>query len=63
MANINEELIKSVYSEMLKHRPSIAKFSMADDDDDDDVVDYRVLGDMIIKNLPWPIGVELRMLF
>ena len=63
MANINEELIKSVYDEMLKHRPSIAKFSMADDDDDDDVLDYRVLGDLLIKNLPWPIGVELRRLF
>ncbi|OFX35497.1 MAG: hypothetical protein A2X08_15890 [Bacteroidetes bacterium GWA2_32_17] len=63
MANINEELIKSVYEEMLKHKPAIAKFNMADDEDDDDHVDYRVLGDMIIKNLPWPIGVEVRRLF
>ena len=63
MANINEELIRAVYAEMLKHKPAIAKFNMADDEDDDDQVDYRVLGDMIIKNLPWPIGVELRRLF
>ncbi|HUX55875.1 MAG TPA: hypothetical protein VMV77_02800 [Bacteroidales bacterium] len=33
------------------------------DDDDEELPDYRILGDLIIKNFPWPIGVELRRLF
>jgi hypothetical protein len=33
------------------------------DEDDGELPDYRILGDLIIKNFPWPIGVELRRLF
>jgi hypothetical protein len=33
------------------------------DDDEEETLDSRFLGDIIIKNFPWPIGVELRRLF
>jgi len=33
------------------------------DDDEEELPDYRILADLIIKNFPWPIGVELRRLF
>lgn len=63
MAQLNEKLIKDVFNEMVKHKPSLAKYMMVDEDDPTDEVDARVLGDLIIKNFPWPIGVELRRLF
>lgn len=63
MAQLNEDLIRSVFAEMLKYKPSLAKFTMVDEDEDDEEVDYRILGDQVIKNFPWPIGVELRRLF
>ncbi len=63
MAQINEELIRQVFQEMLKYRPTLSKFTMMDEDEEDDVVDFRILGDQIIKNYPWPFGVELRRLF
>ncbi|HBS86996.1 MAG: hypothetical protein A2W91_02150 [Bacteroidetes bacterium GWF2_38_335] len=62
MAVINEDMIRKVFDEMVKHRPALQKHLIADDEDDE-VADYRVLGDLIIKNYPWPIGVELRRLF
>ncbi len=33
------------------------------DDEEEELPDYRILADLIIKNFPWPIGVELRRLF
>jgi hypothetical protein len=62
MNNINEVLIRNVFNEMLKHKASLSKMVITDDDDDE-LLDYRVLADQIIKNFPWPIGVELRRLF
>jgi hypothetical protein len=61
MANLNEVLIRSVFDEMLKHKSSLSK--MVIQDEDDELPDFRVLADLIIKNFPWPIGVELRRLF
>ena len=61
MAQLNEDLIRSVFPEMLKYKPTLSKFTMVDDDEEE--VDYRILGDQVIKNFPWPIGVELRRLF
>ncbi len=61
MAQLNEDLIRKVFDEMIKHRPALQKYLIADEEDD--AADYRVLGDQIIKNYPWPIGVELRRLF
>jgi hypothetical protein len=62
MARINEELIRQVFQEMTKYRPVLGKYLIVDENEDEEV-DYRVLGDQIIKNFPWPIGVELRRLF
>jgi hypothetical protein len=33
------------------------------DEDEEGTLDSRFLGDIVIKNFPWPIGVELRRLF
>lgn len=62
MARINEDLIRKVFDEMLKHKASLSKMVITDEDDSDQP-DYRVLADLIIKNFPWPVGVELRRLF
>lgn len=62
MPKTNEALIQQVFNEMLKYRPSLQKMLIIEDDEEEEV-DPRVLGDLIIKNYPWPIGVELRRLF
>ena len=62
MAAINELLIQQVFQEMLKYKPSMQKM-LVTDEDEEDTLDARFLGDIIIKNFPWPIGVELRRLF
>lgn len=62
MSDINEVLIRSVFDEMVKYKASLSK-AVISDDEDDELPDYRILADLIIKNFPWPIGVELRRLF
>lgn len=62
MASLNEVLIRTVFDEMSKHKPSLLKM-VTSEEDDEELPDYRILGDLIIRNLPWPIGVELRRLF
>ncbi|MFN8207570.1 MAG: hypothetical protein U0T82_09215 [Bacteroidales bacterium] len=62
MAVTNEKLIQQVFAEMLKYKPSLQKMLVADDEEEEQS-DPRVLGDLIIKNFPWPVGVELRRLF
>jgi hypothetical protein len=62
MAVINELLIQKVFQEMLKYKPSLQKILIIDDDEEEKL-DSRFLGDIVIKNFPWPIGVELRRLF
>ncbi len=62
MAGINETLIRAVFDEMLKQKPSLSKMVYTEEDDGE-LPDYRILADLIIKNFPWPIGVELRRLF
>jgi len=62
MAILNEVLIRTVFDEMSKHKPSLSKMVISDEDDGD-LPDYRILGDLIIRNFPWPVGVELRRLF
>lgn len=61
MASINEDLILKVFDEMVKHRPSLSKYIPEKEDDEE--IDFRIIGDLEIKNYPWPIGVELRRLF
>jgi hypothetical protein len=63
MAQLNENLVRAVFDEMVKHRPALAKYLVEDDDDLGGPVDHRILADLIIKHFPWPIGVELRRLF
>jgi hypothetical protein len=62
MSSVNEVLIRAVFDEMLKHKTSLSKMVIPDEDEDE-LPDYRILADLIIKNFPWPIGVELRRLF
>jgi hypothetical protein len=62
MAATNELLIKDVFQEMLKYKPSLQKILVADDEEEE-TLDPRLLGDIVIKNFPWPIGIELRRLF
>jgi hypothetical protein len=62
MDNINEVLIRAVFDEMLKYKPSLSRLVLPDDDDNE-LPDYRILADLIIKNFPWPVGIELRRLF
>jgi hypothetical protein len=61
MAAINEDLIMKVFAEMVKNKPSLSKYVPEKDDDED--IDYRIIADLVIKNFPWPVGVELRRLF
>lgn len=58
---VNDALIRGVFDEIVKFRPALAKYLIADDDDAE--VDNRILADQVIKSYPWPIGVELRRLF
>ncbi|MFO7574216.1 MAG: hypothetical protein R6W67_03570 [Bacteroidales bacterium] len=62
MAAVNELLIQKVFQEMLKYKPSMQKMLIADEEEEE-TFDTRLLGDMIIRSFPWPIGVELRRLF
>lgn len=59
----NEKLIFDVFNEMKEYKTALAKYLIVDDEEDDDEVDFRILGDLLIKNFPWPIGIELRRLF
>jgi hypothetical protein len=61
MAAINDDLIQKVFAEMIRYRSSLAKY-LPDKDEEEDV-DLRLIADLVIKNFPWPVGVELRRLF
>lgn len=58
---VNEQLIKAVFDEAVKHKPSLTKYLILDEDENE--IDLRILADQIIKIFPLPIGVELRRLF
>jgi len=55
MAATNELLIQKVFQEMLKYKPSMQKMLIADEEEEESL-DPRLLGDLIIRNFPWPIG-------
>jgi hypothetical protein len=61
MPAINEDLILKVFDGMVKNRPSLSKYIPEKDEEEE--TDYRIIGDLVIKNFPWPVGVELRRLF
>jgi hypothetical protein len=62
MSKVSESLIWEVFNEMVRHKASLGRHLMVDEDEDEEV-DVRILADQVIKNFPWPIGVELRRLF
>ena len=47
MSQVNDALIKSVFDEIVKYRPALAKYLIADDEDSE--VDVRILADQVIK--------------
>ena len=61
MVTTNEILIEKVFEEMLKYKPALQKMLVSEEEDE--TLDPRMKGDLIIKNFPWPIGIELRRLF
>jgi hypothetical protein len=61
MASINEDLIMKVFAEMVKNKPSLSRYIPQKEDEEE--IDYRIIADLVIKNFPWPVGVELRRLF
>jgi len=63
LANVNDNLIKEVFDQLAKVKPSIGKFLYIDEDEEDEEPDVRELADLLIRSYPWVIGVELRRLF
>jgi hypothetical protein len=61
MAAINEDLIQRVFAAMMRYRPSLGRYKPDKDEEED--IDLRIIADLVIKNFPWPVGVELRRLF
>lgn len=54
--------MQRVFDEMLKYKPSLQKM-LVTDEEEEEAFDPRIQGDLIIRNFPWPIGIELRRLF
>ena len=63
MSTTNDQLLKRVFQEMLIYKPALQRMLVADDDAEEEILDGRLMGDIIIRNFPWPIGIELRRLF
>jgi hypothetical protein len=61
MIPLDKILIKQVLDEMVKFQPSLSNYFITDEEEGEP--DYRVLGHLLIRKFPWPIGVELRRLF
>lgn len=62
MSNVNDSLIQEVFASLVNVKPSISKFLYFDEEEEEEP-DVRELADLIIRNFPWIIGVELRRLF
>src|SRR4030042_1073467 len=61
MAAMNENLVYKVFDGMVNNKPSLSKF--LPDKNEGEEADYRLIADQVVKNFPWPVGVELRRLF
>jgi len=61
MPSANDSIIERVFHAMVAHKPTLAAALALGDDEHE--VDRRLLADQIVRNYPWPIGVELRRLF
>jgi hypothetical protein len=60
MLKTSEILIKQVFDEVVKSQPELEIYAIATENRP---VNFRMLGNQLIENFPWPIGVELRRLF
>ena len=58
MVTTNELLIQNVFNEMLNYKPTLQRMLFAAGDEEESL-DPRLLGDLVIKNFPWPINMEL----
>lgn len=58
----NDHMVERVFSAMTRYKPSLAAILQIAGEDGAEV-DRRLLADQIVRNYPWPIGVELRRLF
>jgi hypothetical protein len=61
LAAINETLVQLVFKEMLKYKPSLQK--VLSTGEEEVFTDPRYVGQLVIRNFPSPIGIELRRLF
>ncbi len=59
----NEKFVSALFSRMVQCKPLLAKF-LPDEDDlmHGEGLDHRELSNIITKEFPWPIGIELRRL-
>jgi hypothetical protein len=57
----NQKLFQTVWQEMVMYKPSLQKV-LSSGDDEDENYEQRFIGQMVIKNFPLPIGIELRRL-
>lgn len=62
MNHINSQFIQSLFDEVIIFRPQL-KSAATFDDEFEEAADVRLLGDVLIRAFPWPIGVEMRRLF
>jgi hypothetical protein len=58
----NDAVVERVFNAMVAHKPTLAAV-LAMGEEDGHAMDRRLLADQIVRNFPWPIGVELRRLF
>ncbi|MBI5217339.1 MAG: hypothetical protein HY958_00215 [Bacteroidia bacterium] len=54
MAQINENLIRKVFDEMVKYRPEYNVLKPLGESN------FNILGDFVFNNFPYPVGVEIR---
>lgn len=62
MNHVNSDFIQRIFDEVVVFRPQL-KASVVVDDEFGETADVRLLGDVLIRAFPWPIGVEMRRLF
>jgi hypothetical protein len=60
MIQIDQTLTKNLWDEMVKYHPFLSQYFITNQRGE---LNFGLLGDLLISNLPWPIGVELRRLF
>ncbi len=60
---INEKFVSSLFQKMIEQKPSLSRFLPGDDElMSAEEPDHRELSNIITKEFPWPVGIELRRL-